>query len=153
MIALAAGLLPALALSAQTMGAPPVLDFSTSAAVPGAWSYRSVPAASEAWFIDTSGGIPLTIQCTRATRQVTVARPSSAPAASMFIWTSTLQRNLPALFEQPRTRVSAIVAGRDPLLDAIAFSRGRFAVVMPGVPPLVVSPGPEAARVFEDCRN
>ena len=149
---LTAALLPAAALFAQVAGVPAALDFSTSPTIPGAWSYRAIPGASEATFVDTSGGVRLSVNCTRAVRRVTVSRTSAAPAASLFIWTSSAQRTLPARFDQNAMRVSAVLAANDPLLDAIAFSQGRVVVSMPGTPPLVVSPGPEAARVFEDCR-
>ena len=49
-------------------------------------------------------------------------------------------------------RVTAELFALDPLLDAIAFSRGRFAVTMAGGSPLVVPAWPEAARTIEDCR-
>jgi hypothetical protein len=40
-----------------------------------------------------------------------------------------------------------------PLLDAMVFSRGRFAISMPGSPALVVPAGTEVAHVVEDCRG
>ena len=40
----------------------------------------------------------------------------------------------------------------DPLLDAVAFSRGRAAFSDSGQPTLVVPSWAEAARVVEDCR-
>ena len=46
----------------------------------------------------------------------------------------------------------ASVPARDPLLDAMAFSRGRFAVEVSGGPTLVVPAYPEVTRVIEDCR-
>ena len=52
------------------------------------------------------------------------------------------------------------VANNDPLLDAIAFSRGRFIVSENGAVGgggaggrLVLPASPEAARSIEDCRN
>ena len=147
-----AGLLPATVFAAQVATAPALLDFSTSQAIPGVWSYRSVPGASEAYFMDSSGGVRVSLRCARASRQVSISRTSSAPASSLFVWTSTAQRSLPATFEQNAMRVSAAVAANDPILDAIAFSQGRIAISIPGVPPVVIAPGPEAARVFEDCR-
>jgi hypothetical protein len=42
---------------------------------------------------------------------------------------------------------------RDPLLDQIAFSRGRFTIEAPGAAMLVIPAWPEAARVIEDCRG
>jgi len=41
----------------------------------------------------------------------------------------------------------------DQLLDAIAFSRGRFLVSGGTGPILAVPSWPEAARSIEDCRN
>ena len=41
----------------------------------------------------------------------------------------------------------------DPLLDAMAFSRGRFMVEMPGAPVLYLPAWPEVSRVIEDCRQ
>ena len=40
----------------------------------------------------------------------------------------------------------------DPLLDAMAFSRGRFMVEARGWMPLYLPAWPEVARVIEDCR-
>jgi hypothetical protein len=70
----------------------------------------------------------------------------------MFVWTSSASRNLTARFEPNAMRVTADLAASDPLLDGIAFSRGRIAVAMAGGVPLVVPAWPEAARTIEDCR-
>lgn len=43
-------------------------------------------------------------------------------------------------------------AARDPLLDAMAFSRGRFAVEVNGLPTLYLPAWAEIGRVIEDCR-
>jgi hypothetical protein len=49
--------------------------------------------------------------------------------------------------------VSMSLAANDPLLDAIAFSRGRFAIEVPGMAPLPLPSWPEVARVIDDCRG
>lgn len=41
---------------------------------------------------------------------------------------------------------------RDPHLDAMAFSRGKFVVSTQGMPYLVVPNWAEVGRVIEDCR-
>lgn len=41
---------------------------------------------------------------------------------------------------------------RDPLLDAMAVTRGRFAVETPGQPALYLPPWAEVTRVIEQCR-
>ena len=137
---------------AQTAGTAPAVDYTTARVAPGAWSYQSLAGGSMARFVDTTGTARLVLQCTRATRRVTVSLTSSAPAASLSLWTSIASRNLPARFEPNAMRVSAELPAYDALLDAIAFSRGRIAVTMPGGVPLVAPAWPEAARTIEDCR-
>jgi hypothetical protein len=46
----------------------------------------------------------------------------------------------------------ASVSARDPLLDAMAFSRGRFAIEGGNLPPLRIPSWTEVSRVVEDCR-
>jgi hypothetical protein len=59
-------------------------------------------------------------------------------------------------FEPNAQRLATELAARDPLLDAMAFSRGRIAVTVGGVAggaeALVMPAWPEAARTIEDCR-
>lgn len=40
----------------------------------------------------------------------------------------------------------------DPLLDAMALSKGRFAIEVDGLPPLYLPSHAEVSRVIEDCR-
>jgi hypothetical protein len=143
-------LVPATAVTAQTAPAAP--DFNTASVAPGSWGYQSMAGGSVARFVDTTGTARLVLQCTRATRRVSVSLTSTAPAASLSLWTSIASRNLPARFEANAMRVIADLPAYDALLDAIAFSRGRIAVTMPGGVPLVVPAWPEAARTVEDCR-
>ena len=129
------------------------VDFSYSPVSPGSWSYRAVAAGSEASFVDGTGAARMVILCGKATRLVTLSRISAAPASSLSIWTSSMSRNLPSRFDQPSGRVIAQVGANDPLLDAMALSRGRFAVSMPGSPALVLPVGAEVDHVVEDCRS
>ena len=41
---------------------------------------------------------------------------------------------------------------RDPMLDAMAFSRGRFVIEAEGLSPVYAPSWPEVSRVIEDCR-
>jgi hypothetical protein len=128
-------------------------DFSYTPVSPGSWSYRAAAGGSEASFIDGTGAARMVIVCGKVTRLVTLSRISSAPASSMSFWTSSLSRNLPSRFDQPTGRVIAQLGASDALLDAMAFSRGRFAVSMPGSPSLVLPVGAEVDHVVEDCRS
>ena len=128
-------------------------DFSYSPVSPGSWVYRSVAGGSEASFVDGTGTTRMVLACGKITRLVTISRISAAPAASLAFWTSSLSRELGARFDQPSGRVIAQVGSMDSLLDALAFSRGRFASMMPGSPALVLPAEPEIAHVVEDCRT
>jgi hypothetical protein len=151
-VAALTALAPATVIAAQTVGTAPAVDFNTARVALGTWAYQAVPGGSMARFVDTSGTARLVLQCTRATRRVTISLTSAAPAPSLSLWTSIASRNLPARFEPNAMRVTAELPAFDALLDAIAFSRGRIAVTMPGGVPLVVPAWPEAARTIEDCR-
>ena len=136
---------------AQT-GVAPAVDYTAAAVAPGSWLYQAVPGGSGARFVDSSGTARLVLQCVKATRRVSISHASSVPAASMSVWTSSASRTLPARFEPNAMRVTAELPAHDALLDAIAFSRGRFVVTMAGGLPLVAPAWPEAARTIEDCR-
>ncbi len=130
------GLLWAAAASAQV--GP--ISFDAGKALPlalGAWSHVPTATGSEARF-----GALFTLACDRAARTVTLLR-GGAPG-SLTIVTSSLTRAVP---------VGGRLLANDPLLDAIAFSRGRFLVGSGGANVLAIPAWPEAARSIEDCRN
>ena len=77
-------------------------------------------------------------------------KPAAAP--TLTVWTSALSRTLPARFLGTKELVADLTA-TDPLLDAMAFSRGRFATAASGAPMLTVPSAPEVTRVVEDCRS
>jgi len=128
-------------------------DFSYSPVNPGSWTYRAVTGGSEASFVDGTGATRMVIACGKVTRLVTLSRISTVPATGLSFWTSSTKRDLSARFDQPSGRVIAQVGAMDPLLDALAFSRGRFAAMMPGSPALVLPADPQIAHVVEDCRG
>ena len=137
-------------LDAQSQAAGPDLSYAVPAG--GTWSYTPGAVVSEARFTDASGATQLTIRCTRATRRVTVTKPASAASPTIWVWTSSRTKSVPASFDAPSLQASAEFAPFDPLLDAIAASRGRIGFSVSGGAPLVVPPWPEIGRVVEDCR-
>jgi hypothetical protein len=137
-------------MSTAQVVAPMGLEAATP--LPGTWSWSPAADGSEAAFI-SSGGIPqLWLHCSRASRVVSIARPTNAAVAFLSVWTTTQTRALPASFNPATRRSTAQVSAYDPLLDALAFSRGRIAVAVGSTPPLVAPAWPEIARVVEDCR-
>jgi hypothetical protein len=142
----------ALAFTSSLYAQASMPDLSTATPVAGSWSYVSTVDGSEATFGTTSALPQLTIHCTKATRRIAISRPASAAAPFLNVWTSSQSRQLPASFNPLTNRITADVAAYDSLLDAIAFSRGRFGVAVSGAPALVVPAWAEPARVVEDCR-
>jgi hypothetical protein len=107
----------------------------------GDWSYAGDPAGSIATFgpMDRPS---FTIRCDKARRRVSLA--VEGEALPLSLGTSFGRRTLPA---------GATLAADDPLLDEIAFSRGRFTVERDGPAALIMPTWPEPARVIEDCRG
>jgi hypothetical protein len=141
--------LPAAALSQV----PAQIDLDAVQPLSGSWSYQSVQGGSFAAFTDSSATQRLILRCNRASRTVSVIRtgvPAAAP--SLTIWTTSDARSVPSRFDVTRT-LTADLRATDPLLDAVAFSRGRFATAAAGAPLLTVGVSPETVRVIEDCRN
>lgn len=95
------------------------------------------------------------LRCDLATRNVVLSRGGNltTPSASMQFTTSFGVFTLAAANGggQPAAIVAQVTA-RDPRLDQMAFSRGRFLIDAAGQPRLVLPAWPEVARVIEDCR-
>jgi hypothetical protein len=131
--------LMAVAAPAAAQVAPMSFDAGKSLPVAaGQWSYAATATGGEARY-----GNHLMLQCDKATRTITVTRPGT-PNAALTIATDTKSRALP---------LSGRLSAYDPLLDAIAYSRGRVVISGGTGPVLAVPSWPEAARAIEDCRN
>jgi hypothetical protein len=136
----------------QTAAIPGVPDHSNSRTVDGSWNQSAIAGGIEAVFRNSAGQPQLFLTCTRATRQVSVARPAAGAAPILQVWTSSASRNLPASFNPATRRISATLRATDSLLDAMALSRGRIAVGVAGQPAIVAPAWGEISRVVEECR-
>jgi len=139
--------------SAAPAQVPAPVDLDTVTPITGTWSYRAISGGSESGFIGAAATVRLKMRCNRGARTVSIIRtdvPAAAP--SLTIWTSTLSRSVPARFLATKELVADMPA-TDPLLDAIAFSRGRLATAAAGAPMVAVPAWPEIDRVIEDCRS
>ena len=120
---------------------------------PGTWAYRRDGRGSIALFGSMGADARLTLRCDAGTRRLYLSR-EGVVAAPLSVRTSTLTRSLPM---QPTggtpAYVATALAADDPLLDAMAFSRGHFTAEQQGAPTLVVPAWPEIGRVAEDCRG
>jgi hypothetical protein len=92
-----------------------------------------------------------TFRCDRTARTIQLVRTGTTTGNTMTVRTTTGARNLPLSIDASGSPFGSLAAS-DRFLDAIAFSRGRFTVEVPGTPMLVVPSWPEPARVLEECR-
>jgi hypothetical protein len=119
---------------------------------PGSWSYRQDGRGSIALFGRVGGDADLTLRCDRTRARIYLSRRGDG-AGQLTIRTSSTIRTLGAV---PTGGAPAWLAVefdvRDPLLDAIGYSRGRFTVEGVGLPALAVPAWAEMLRVVEDCR-
>ena len=121
---------------------PPAQDWRDIALTPGDWTYRPDSGGSAAAF---GGGAPaFVLRCLPATRQVVMERTDAPAGARLVVRTSYGERAV--------ADGTPLPAG-DPLLDQMAFSRGRFTIAAEGLPMLVIPAWPEPARTIEDCRS
>lgn len=121
---------------------------------PGDWRWSMTDGKSTATF-STPGGVALVrLTCEKFLGEVRLARAGTGTGhVPMALSTTTGTR---PLLSEPTVSgpgwVVAQIRAADPVLDAVAFSRGRFALDVAGAPPLYLPSWPEISRVVEDCR-
>lgn len=129
---------------------PPPVDWRDALRSPGTWHWQREGALSVARY-----GSEFALSCDAASRQITLRRSAVAPAAlpvtgPLTITTTSSKRLLSGIPDS--AAVIAQLPGNDPILDAMAFSRGRFMVETPNTAPLYLPSWSEISRVVEDCR-
>ena len=126
------------------------LEWQYRPATPGNWTYRAEGAGSVALFSSPGSAALLTLRCDPAAGRVTFLRAGPAQAM-MTLRTSYGAVSWPAAAATAGTM--AVRAANDMVLDQIAYSRGRFAVEVQGLDPLILPVWGEVGRVIEDCRR
>ena len=142
----------ALALAVSSALQAQIADQSIALPLPGTWTYTASADGGEAVFIDSNNQPQLSLRCARGIRRVVLSKPASAASPTLGVWSSTASKSWPATYDAATARLSAQIANWDPVLDAIAYSRGRFAVAAAGQAPLVVPDWADLSRIIEDCR-
>lgn len=128
-----------------------------AALTPGAWRYQDFGAGmgKRALFSDPADTFYFSLDCVTQPNGPEIlftrtGRPAK-PNLAMTIRTETAQRTLAAQQGTPAL-IAVAVAANDPLLDAMALSKGHFAVETEGEPTLYLPSWAEVSRVIEDCR-
>lgn len=134
--------------------APPLsADWRDWPVTPGDWVYRRDAEGSIALFGGPGSDALLTLRCDR-TRGLMYLSRAGAAAAPLVVRTSTIARTLAVQLTGAAPAYGTVaLAPNDALLDALAFSRGRFVVEQAGATTLVVPAWAEVPRVTEDCRR
>jgi hypothetical protein len=115
---------------------------------PGDWVYRRADAYTEAAYGQPGVAPVLAMRCDRASQRV---RLIWAGAAAGPLTIRTTDGATPRAAGRSEAGLEVDFATRDPLLDQMAFSRGRF-MLMAGGQAAIVPTWPEISRVIEDCR-
>lgn len=136
---------------------PEDLGWMDEQQTPGDWRYVADRTETAALFGtgEDEGGVELIIACEILSSRISISRIGDPEGeTSMIIRTET---QTGALLAEPAVSFAPLLLAhldaRDPLLDAIAFSKGRFAVEVGGTEPIYVPAYPEITRVIEDCRS
>lgn len=119
----------------------------------GTWVYRTDTRGSLALFGLEGADATVTLRCDRARSSIILSVAGNSAQGSMLVRTSSAMKTLPTIpASTGPAYLAAEISPRDPILDAIAFSRGRFAIEVSGLRPMAIPNWAEMARVIEDCR-
>lgn len=133
---------------------PAPADWRDAPQTAGDWRWALDGGRSTASFAAPGFTPTVKLICDRSAGRVLLMRTGNAAGSvPMALRTSFTLRPLasdPAL--SPPGWLAVGIAARDPLLDAMAFSRGRFALEAAGLQTLYLPAWPEVSRVIEDCR-
>ncbi|MFN3468325.1 MAG: hypothetical protein ACK4Z7_01380 [Novosphingobium sp.] len=138
--------------SPPVVSAPAFKDWRDAPQTSGDWVY----AGGTARFVSAEGTL-FAMTCNRAAGSMTLSRAGSANASLPMTIVTTSEVRTVAVVQgaggiKGTGGVQATLAVNDPLLDAMAFSRGRFAVETSGLPTVYLPAWAEVGRVIEDCR-
>jgi hypothetical protein len=132
---------------------PRPVDWRDWPQTPGTWRYERDARGTRALFGTPGTDARAVLRCDRGERRVFLS-VSGSNTAPLAVRTTSIARSLPVSptgGTPPYVAVS--LSPTDPLLDAMAFSRGRFALDQAGAPPLALPAWAEVGRVIEDCRG
>lgn len=121
---------------------------------PGDWRYTRSGGGTLAEFGGSNSEPRFGMRCATQKRQIELVRymPDRTAQAALVIRTETQTRSLNAAPSSDGNALVAILPAADRLLDAMALSKGRFAVKAAGTPTLYLPSWAEVTRVIEDCR-
>lgn len=120
----------------------------------GIWRYEVSASGPLAVFVDDRGNGEFLMSCDRARGRIELWRAGTSQAPRMMrIQTETTSRALQVVqAEDTNPYLMTSIPAGDPLLDAMAITKGRFAIETEGMRTLYLPAWVEVSRVIEDCR-
>lgn len=133
---------------------PAPADWRDAPQTAGDWRWSMDAGRSTASFAAAGFTPTVKLICDRGAGRVLLMRTGNAAGSvPMALRTTSTLRPLPSdPVLSPAGWLAVAIPASDPLLDAMAFSRGRFAVEAAGLQTLHLPAWPEISRVIEDCR-
>lgn len=127
------------------------IDWPISA---GDWVYRQDARGSIALFGAAGQDAMLTIRCMANSKQIFLSRAGNAANGGQFtIRTSHTLKSFAASGNGATSAYAvASIGANDAILDALTYTRGRFAIEVDGLQSLAIPSWSELARVVQDCR-
>ncbi len=122
----------------------------------GDWVYRKDDRGSIALFGVPGQDALVTLRCDSVRQRIYLARADIAAkgTGTFSIRSSSSRKDFAAQSTgAPLPYLAAEIVPGDPILDAIVYTRGRFALETSGQSPLAIPSWSEIARVVEDCRT
>lgn len=121
---------------------------------PGDWRYDRTALGGAASFGADANAPVFVLACDRTRGEVQLRRPGTATTPlTMRIVTETTVRLLDAVPGPSGSPwLTTSLNARDSLLDAMAVTKGRFAIETESMPTLYIPSWAEVTRVIEDCR-
>jgi hypothetical protein len=138
--AINAALPPVLAAAAPQSG--PWLDWPLAQ---GSWTYRGDEQGSIASYGPPGSAALVTMRCDKRRGVIALVRAgltANGAANGLTVRTSSALK----------TGMTTNIAPNDPILDAMAYSRGRIAIEAGGLQSIAIPVWSEIGRVIEDCR-
>lgn len=137
-----------------TLAAPEYRNYLDAPQTQGTWRYIAESNETFALFGTAIENSQFIIRCELQSRKVGIGRFGvEAGSALMRIRTETREGMFDATGrDSGQPLVAAELDANDPLLDAMAITKGRIAVETAGMPTLYLPAWAEVTRVIEDCR-
>jgi hypothetical protein len=138
-----------------------VADWRDVPLPPGDWTWSKHAGGSVARYGAVDQPSVAILRCDHSAKTVQVALPAEHPADQdaaprrAVITTSTSSGTATAapVIIDGQMMWSVTLPASDHVLDAMAFSRGRFRIAITGLAPQVLPSWAEVGRVVEDCRG